>query len=62
MLRTTLLTWTVVTAAASTLVAQPSLQEQLKDSGIGAHWIYDDIPQAIRQARATGKPIFALFR
>jgi hypothetical protein len=39
-----------------------SLQEQLKDTEIAPHWIYDDLPQAIQQAKATGKPLMVVLR
>ena len=28
-----------------------SLREQLKDTDIAPHWIYDDLPQAIQAAK-----------
>jgi hypothetical protein len=42
--------------------AQSDLREQLKDTDIAAHWIYDDLPQAIQQAKATGKPLLVVLR
>ncbi len=33
-----------------------------KDIEVASHWIYDDMPAAIAQARQSGKPILALFR
>jgi serine protease Do len=41
---------------------QSELQKSLKDLDIAAHWIYDDLPKAIAQSKATGKPILAVFR
>ena len=33
-----------------------------QDIEIAPHWIYDDVPAALAQARQSGKPILALFR
>jgi hypothetical protein len=44
------------------LLAQGDLQSQLKDTGIGEHWIYDDIAKGFAEAKATGKPLLVLFR
>lgn len=51
-----------VVVAAVAFTAQSDLQQMLKDTGVGAHWIYDDFNQAVAQAKATNKPILALFR
>ncbi len=45
---------------ASAAEAQNQLKPQ--DIEVGAHWIYDDVPAAFAKAKATGKPILALFR
>ncbi len=55
----TFLAWTPALAAQP---AQPDLQKQLKDTEIGAHWIYDDIPKGFAEAKRSGKPLFVLFR
>ncbi|MCI0463165.1 MAG: PDZ domain-containing protein [Gemmataceae bacterium] len=43
-------------------LAQPGLRQELKDIEIAPHWIYDDLPEALAQARKTGKPILIVFR
>ena len=48
--------------AGVVLFAQSDLQQKLKDTGVGAHWIYDDFQQALAQAKAANQPILALFR
>ena len=42
--------------------AQTDLQKKLKDTGVAAHWIYDDIAKGFAEARATGKPLLVTFR
>jgi hypothetical protein len=42
--------------------AQSELQLALKDVDIAPHWIYDDLPKAKAQARATGKPMLVVMR
>ena len=42
--------------------AQTDLQKNLKDTGVAAHWIYDDIGKGFAEARATGKPLLVTFR
>ena len=44
------------------LFAQQSLQQVLKDTEVGAHWIYDDYSKAVSQAKETGKPLLVAFR
>jgi hypothetical protein len=44
------------------LSAQPNLQQLLKDTEVGAHWIYDDYAQAVAQAKQTGRPLLIVFR
>jgi hypothetical protein len=41
---------------------QSELQQALKDVNIAPHWIYDDLPKALAQAKATGKPILIVLR
>ena len=38
------------------------LQEDLKDTRLGSHWIYDDVELAMSRARAKNKPLLVLFR
>lgn len=60
--------WAVGLLAFLALLSSPSLQAQnrlrksLVDDQVAAHWIYDDYPRAVAQAKATGKPILALLR
>jgi hypothetical protein len=49
-------------AASLGLHAQSDLQRGLKDTDIGSHWIYNDLKEGIAQAKATGKPLFVVFR
>jgi serine protease Do len=51
-------TLTCLTAAA----AEPELQQQLKDTNIAPHWLYCDLPEAMAQAKETGKPILVVLR
>jgi hypothetical protein len=56
-----------LTAALALTGAAPAadnkaLQLDLKDTDIAPHWIYDDLPRAFAEARATGKPIFLVLR
>lgn len=37
--------------------ADATLQSQLKDPDLSAHWIYDDLTKAMAEAKAAGKPI-----
>ena len=48
--------------AAASLSAQPSLQQTLKDTAVGAHWIYDDFAKAVAEAKATSKPLMVTLR
>lgn len=38
------------------------LRETLGDTGLGKHWIYDDLATALTQAKKSGKPLLAVFR
>jgi len=49
-------------ALAPSASAQNPLQTSLQDTDIAPHWIYDDLPRAIVQAKAENKPILAVFR
>ena len=42
--------------------AQPPLREQVKDMEIAPHWIYDDLPKALAEAKQTGKPLMVVVR
>jgi hypothetical protein len=42
--------------------AQPKLQQELKDTDIADHWIYDDLPKAREKAKETGKPMLVVLR
>ena len=39
-----------------------SLRESLKDIPVADHWIYDDLPAAIAQAKESGKPLLVVLR
>jgi hypothetical protein len=43
-------------------VPKEELRKKLKDTAVHASWIYDDLPAAFEQAKASNKPILALFR
>ena len=49
-------------ACSQTAFAQTDLQKNLKDTGVGAHWIYNDIAKGFAEARETGKPLLVSFR
>jgi hypothetical protein len=51
-----------ILAANPGLPAQSDLQRGLKDTDIGAHWIYNNLKEGNTQAKATGKPLLVLFR
>ncbi len=42
--------------------AGTALQTDLKDPPLAAHWIYDDLPKAMSEAKASGKPILVEMR
>jgi hypothetical protein len=42
--------------------AQSDLQRELKDLDIAAHWIYDDLPKGLAQAKADSKPLLVVLR
>lgn len=44
------------------LAAQSELKQTLKDIEPAPHWIYDDLPKAMDQAKATGKPVLVVLR
>jgi hypothetical protein len=38
------------------------LRAELKDISIADHWIYDDLPKAVAEAKETGKPLLVVLR
>ncbi len=44
------------------LHAQSPLGESLKDIPVADHWIYDDFPKAVAQAKAENKPLLVVIR
>jgi hypothetical protein len=57
-----LLTLALVIAAAGALQAKTPLGEALKDIDVAAHWIYDDLPKAVAEAKSSGKPLLVVLR
>jgi hypothetical protein len=58
-----LLTLFAVAAAPFAAAAEKSpLGESLKDIDVADHWIYDDWPRAVAQAKQTGKPLLVVLR
>jgi hypothetical protein len=57
-----LLALAMLLALSLTVRAQTELQQSLKDLDIAPHWIYDDLPKALAQARAEGKPVLVVLR
>ena len=41
---------------------QSPLGQALKDIEVAPHWIYDDLPKAIAEAKSTGKPLLVVLR
>ena len=48
--------------ALSASGAERELQQQLKDTAIAPHWLYCDLPEALAQAKESGKPILVVLR
>jgi serine protease Do len=42
--------------------AQPSLGQALKDIETADHWIYDDLPRAVAEAKRSRKPLLVVLR
>jgi hypothetical protein len=42
--------------------AKSPLGESLKDIDVADHWIYDDWPRALAEAKASGKPLLVVLR
>jgi len=57
-----LLVLATLLALTSASRAQSELQQQLKDTDLAPHWIYDDLPKALAEAKSTGKPILVVLR
>jgi hypothetical protein len=57
----TLILFALMIAGVPRVRAQTELREALKDSA-GAHWIYDDFPEAVKRAEQMGRPLLVLFR
>jgi hypothetical protein len=49
-------------AVARAEAKKTPLGEALKDIDVADHWIYDDWPQAVAEAKSTGKPILVVLR
>jgi hypothetical protein len=49
-------------AAVATASDKSPLGEALKDIDMAEHWIYDDWPKAVAEAKASGKPILVVVR
>lgn len=43
-------------------MAQPSLGEALKDIEVADHWIYDDLPRAVAEAKRSRRPLLVVLR
>jgi hypothetical protein len=41
---------------------QTPLGEALKDIEVAPHWIYDDLPRAVAEAKTSGKPLLVVLR
>ncbi len=55
----------VLLAGAFALAQDPAkqkLRDSLKDHGVHASWIYDDLPAAYAAAKKDGRPVLAVFR
>jgi len=54
---------TSIFANSFAIAAEKSpLGESLNDIDVADHWIYDDWPRAVAQAKATGKPLLVVLR
>ncbi|MEQ8787416.1 MAG: Trx7/PDZ domain-containing (seleno)protein [Pirellulaceae bacterium] len=47
---------------ASVATAKTPLGEALKDIDVADHWIYDDLPKAVAEAKSSGKPLMIVLR
>lgn len=58
-----LLVFLVVSAVASqSAFAKSPLGEAVRDIEVAEHWIYDDWPKAVAEAKSSGKPILVVVR
>ena len=57
-----LLSLVVCSALAPIANAGSPLGESIKDISVAEHWIYDDFPKAVAEAKATGKPLLVVVR
>jgi hypothetical protein len=62
-MRTLLIVFLFCQGALPAAAAEKSpLGEALKDIDVADHWIYDDWPRAVAEAKATGKPLMVVLR
>lgn len=52
----------LVLSCMTAMAAETELQQQLKDTNLAPHWLYCDLPEAMAQAKETGKPILVVLR
>src|SRR5687768_8396216 len=53
----------LISLAAFAGAGEPSeLGKSLKDIEVAPHWIYDDFPKAVAEAKQSGKPILVVLR
>jgi hypothetical protein len=57
-----LLSVIILSAVTTAIGAESALQTELKDPALAANWIYDDLPKAMAEGKATGKPILVELR
>jgi len=55
-------TFLILVGFTSQAQAQPSLREAVKDIPVAEHWIYDDLPRAVAEAKQSGKPLLVVLR
>jgi len=55
-------TFLILFGFTSQAQAQPSLREAVKDIPVAEHWIYDDLPRAVAEAKQSGKPLLVVLR
>jgi hypothetical protein len=52
----------VLSAVNMAAAADSALQTELKDPALAPNWIYDDLPRAMAEAKAAGKPVCVVLR
>ena len=52
----------VALAVAAGEAETKKLRESLKDTDLAGPWVYNDLEEGFRQAKASGKPVLAIFR